>query len=64
MGKISKGATTRTVDLNVQEFVEAAGLGDLRKVCKLFKSGKIEIDDGELDCIASFRTSRIDAPDL
>lgn len=43
MGRASKSA----VDPKVVEFVDAAGIGDLRAVKKFIKAGKVEIDDGE-----------------
>lgn len=43
MGRASKSV----VDPQVVEFVDAAGIGDLKVVKKFIKSGKVDIDDGE-----------------
>lgn len=43
MGRASKSV----VDPKVVEFVDAAGIGDLKAVKRIIKAGKVEIDDGE-----------------
>ena len=58
MGKLSKRAAQRGANSKVVEFVDVAAAGDVRAVKKLIKSGKVEIDDGEMERLSMLNSNR------